>query len=33
MKRAKRVVLMADGKLVDGTEAARVETHGEHQGH
>ncbi len=28
MRRAKRVVLMADGKLVDGTEAARIETHG-----
>ncbi|MFZ5441268.1 MAG: ABC transporter ATP-binding protein [Myxococcota bacterium] len=26
MKRARRVVLMADGKLVDGTEAARIET-------
>jgi len=28
MKRAKRVVLMADGKLVDGTAAAAKETHG-----
>jgi putative ABC transport system ATP-binding protein len=28
MKRAKRVVLMADGKLVDGTAAAAQETHG-----
>ncbi len=27
MKRAKRVVLMADGKLVDGTAAAHAETH------
>ena len=28
MRRAKRVVLMADGKLVDGTAAAHAETHG-----
>jgi putative ABC transport system ATP-binding protein len=28
MRRARRVVLMADGKLVDGTDAARVETDG-----
>ena len=28
MRRAKRVVLMADGKLVDGTAAANVEMHG-----
>lgn len=28
MKRAKRVVLMADGKLVDGTAAAQAELHG-----
>ena len=28
MKRAKRVVLMADGKLVDGTAAALAEVHG-----
>ncbi len=28
MKRAKRVVLMADGKLVDGAEAAKRETSG-----
>lgn len=28
MKRAKRVVLMADGKLVDGTAAAKAEVHG-----
>ncbi len=29
MKRAKRVVLIADGKLVDGTAAAHAETHTE----
>ena len=27
MKRARRVVLMADGKLVDGTAAAKAELH------